>query len=321
VNGRISPSSTPTTSPASSRRPPARAIPPVLVAVSFVAAFALLFLYLLVIRTEWGQHLDEHAFVGHDFFTSREAQADRFLRLVSIGSLLLAIGLVAAVAVVRRRPRLAMLAAASVVVAIGITEMLKLVILTRPALYPTFLPQNSFPSGHTTVGMSVAVAAMLVVPRRLLVPTAIGAGLFGAAFGIAVVAAGWHRPSDALGAYLVVLSVAAACSALSFRYPDPPDVVSRRLPRRLGSFRLGATELGLIAMALGGLGIFGLAALSYRGIPWTSTSAGFLISAGALLALAPFITLVLAAAMLQADRWQARRAVSRPPARPAARYR
>lgn len=306
MSGRSSLSSTRTTSPASR---PGR-LPPVLVATSVVAAWTLLLVYLLVIRTEWGQHLDEYAFAGHDFFQSRAAQADSFLRLVSIGSLLLAIALVAAVAVVRRRPRLALLAAVSVITAIAITEILKLVILTRPALYPTFLPQNSFPSGHTTVGMSVAVATMLVVPRRVLIPTAIGAGLFGAAFGIAVVAAGWHRPSDALGAYLVVLSVAAACSALTFRYPDPPDVVSRQLPRRLRSVRIGATELGLTALALGGMGVFGLAALSYRGIPWTSTGAGFLLSAGALLVLALLTAVILAAVILQADRWEARRSPS-----------
>jgi len=90
------------------------------------------------------------------------------------------------------------------------TEILKHSLLERPNLVASFIFDNSYPSGHTTVGMAVAVAAMLVVPRRLLVPTAIGAGLFGSAFGVAVVAAGWHRPSDAVGAFLVVIAVGAA---------------------------------------------------------------------------------------------------------------
>ena len=222
--------------------------------------------------------------------------------MVSIGSLLLAIALVAAVAVIRRRPRLALLAAASIGVSLITTEFLKLVLLERPPLVPSFIYDNSYPSGHTTVGMSVAVAAMLVVPRRLLLPTAAGAGLFGAAFGVAVVAAGWHRPSDAVGAFLVVLSVAAACAALGHLYPDRPD---RGPPRdhavRLPRIRIGTTELGLLALALGGLGIFALAALSYRGIPWTSTGAGFLLSAGAIVVCALLTTLGLAAAMLSAE--------------------
>ena len=104
MSGRTSPSSTPTTSPASSSGADAtgnpggdllRALPRGLVALAVGAAAAVLALYLLVVRTYWGQRLDEHAFVGHDFFASRAAQADSFLRIVSIGSLVLAVVLVA----------------------------------------------------------------------------------------------------------------------------------------------------------------------------------------------------------------------------------
>lgn len=266
------------------------------------AGLAVFVVYLFVVRTYWGQRLDEHAFVGHDFFSSRAAQADSFLRIVSIGSLVIAIVLVAAVAILRRRPRLALIAAASIAISVLSTEFLKLVLLERPPLVPSNIFDNSYPSGHTTVGMSVAIAAMLVVPRRLLLPTAVGAGLFGSAFGVAVVAGGWHRPSDAVGAFLVVLSVAAACAAISHRFPDRAD---RERPREsriaLPRIRLGTTELGLLAMALGWLGVFALAALSYRGIPWTSTSAGFLLSAAAIIVFGLLTALALAAAMLAAD--------------------
>ena len=216
-----------------------RRLPGGLVLLAAAAAGGVLALYLLVVRTYWGQRLDEHAFVGHDFFTSRAAQADSFLRIVSIGSLVLAIALVAAVAVVRRRPRLALLAAAAIGLSILGTEILKHVLLERPQLVPSNLADNSYPSGHSTVGMSVAVAAMLVVPRRLLVPTAVGAGLFGSAFGVAVVAAGWHRPSDAVGAFLVVLAVAAACAALGHAFPDRADADDRR-GSRVGLPRSGS---------------------------------------------------------------------------------
>ena len=197
---------------------------------------------------------------------------------------------------------LALLAAASVIGSVTITEVLKLFLLERPPLVPSFIFDNSYPSGHTTVGMSVAVAAMLVVPRRLLIPTAVGAGLFGSAFGVAVVAAGWHRPSDAVGAFLVVIAVGAACAALGHAFPDRAETEDRRsrstpLPR----IRVGSTELGLLALALGGLGLFALAALSYRGIPWTSTSAGFLLSAGAIVVAGFASTLALAVTMLAAE--------------------
>jgi membrane-associated phospholipid phosphatase len=301
VSGPTSRSSTPTTSPTGSAGGPAagttRRLPRPLILLALASAAAVLVIYLLVVRTYWGQRLDEHAFVGHDFFTSREAQADSFLRIVSIGSLLLATTLVAAVAAVRRRPRLALLAAASIAGSIVCTEVLKHVILERPAIITSNIVDNSYPSGHTTIGMAVAVAAMLVVPRRLLLPTALGAGLFGSAFGVAVVAAGWHRPSDAVGAFCVVIAVGALCAALGHAFPDRADAASRdrhRLPR----IWIGTTELGLLALALGGLGLFALAALSYRGIPWTSTSAGFLLSAAAIVVIAVLATMALAAAMI-----------------------
>ena len=177
MSGRTSPSSTPTTSRASSRGAvperggSAQRLPRGLVVLAFASAAAVVVLYLLVVRTYWGQRLDEHSFVGHDFFASRAAQADSFLRIVSIGSLVLAVVLVAAVAIVRRRPRLALFAAASVGISVLTTEILKHFLLDRPQLVPSYIFDNSYPSGHTTVGMAVAVAAMLVVPRRLLIPT------------------------------------------------------------------------------------------------------------------------------------------------------
>lgn len=219
---------------------------------------------------------------------------------MSIGSLLLATTLVAAVAIVRRRPRLALLAATSIAGSIICTEVLKHLVLERPPIIAANIVDNSYPSGHTTVGMAVAVAVMLVVPRRLLVPTAFGAGIFGSAFGVAVVAAGWHRPSDAVGAFFVVIAVAALCAAVGHAFPDRAEAAARRT-RRPPRIRIGTTELGLLALALGGLGTFALAALSYRGIPWTSASAGFLLSAGAIVVCGLLSTLVLAIAMLAAE--------------------
>ncbi len=182
----------------------------------------------------------------------RSAQADRFLRIVSGGTLFLAMGLVAAVAFLRGRPRMALIAAASVAAAVLTTEVLKLIILERPPLTISGLNggENSYPSGHTTVGMSVCIAAMLVVPPRLRIPTALAAGAIGAAFGVAVVAAGWHRPSDAVGAYFVCLAVGAAAAILIRALPDR-DPVARGRERIPGPVRIGSTELALAGMGAG----------------------------------------------------------------------
>lgn len=225
---------------------------------------------------------------------------------------MIATALVAGVAFLRGRPRMALIAAGSIGLAVISTELLKLVILDRPPLTTTFLNNglNSYPSGHTTVGMSVCVAAMLVVPERLRTPTALAAGAIGAAFGIAVVAAGWHRPSDAIGAYLVCLAAGAVGAIAIRRWPDR---VTEHRPREIsrGSFSIGATELALLGLATALVAVFGIAALSSRGVPLFSVAAGFLVSCAVLLVAAFACAGLLAAAMTAAD--------GRPPARSATR--
>jgi hypothetical protein len=279
-------------------------VPRQLVLLAIGAALAVLVVYLIVVRTHWGQELDERALLGRDVISDlRAAQADRFLRIVSVGTLAIATALVAGVAFLRGRPRMALIAAGSIGLAVLCTEVLKLVVLERPTLVSTFLNHgyNSYPSGHTTVGMSVCIAAMLVVPVRLRTPTALATGAIGAAFGIAVVVAAWHRPSDAVGAYLVCLAVGAVAAIAIRRWPDR---VAAHRPREIvrGPIRIGATELALLGLAAALVCVFGIAALSSRGIPLFSLQAGFLVSCAVLLLTAFTCAGLLAAAMTAADR-------------------
>ena len=257
--------------------------------------------YLLVVRTYWGQRLDERAFAGRELISDfRAGQANEFLGVVSVGSLLLVTALIAALAFARNRPRLALLAAGTLIVSVVSTEILKLVLLERPDLFPTVLNDiaNTYPSGHATIGMGVALAVLLIVPARLRWPTALGAGAVGSAFGIAVVAAGWHRPSDVVGAYFVCLAAAAFAAALAVAFPDRPSGEERPGP----AVRIGRTELVLMGLGLAVVALFGLAALTIRGIPWTSAGAGFLISSSALVVLAFGCAGALAWAMTAAAR-------------------
>ncbi len=110
--------------------------------------------------------------------------------------------------------------------------------------------------------MGVALAVLMVVPARLPTITAFGAGAVGSAFGVAVLAAGWHRPSDVVGAYFVCLATAALAAAVATAFPDHPAAGER--PAR--HLRIGdrARPDGL---ALAIVFLFGLAALTIRGIP------------------------------------------------------
>jgi hypothetical protein len=83
---------------------------------------------------------------------------------------------------------------------------------------------GSWPSGHATAAMSLALCCVLVVgPQLRAVAALLGAG-YAIAVGYALVSLGWHLPSDILGGYLVAamftLVGAAALAALEARRPE-----------------------------------------------------------------------------------------------------
>ena len=68
----------------------------------------------------------------------------------------------------------------------------------------------SWPSGHATAAMALALAALLVAPARLRVFVGAAGLAFAGVIGLCVVALGWHFPSDVAGGYLVAGAAAAA---------------------------------------------------------------------------------------------------------------
>jgi membrane-associated phospholipid phosphatase len=82
---------------------------------------------------------------------------------------------------------------------------------------------GSWPSGHATASMSLALCFVIVVgPRLRPLAAVIGAG-YAIAVGYALVALGYHLPSDVFGGYLVAATFAlvgaAALAALEARAP------------------------------------------------------------------------------------------------------
>ncbi|MGB8465362.1 MAG: phosphatase PAP2 family protein [Terrimicrobiaceae bacterium] len=82
---------------------------------------------------------------------------------------------------------------------------------------PAGLQGESYPSGHTTIGVSLAIAFVLVSAARWRPWLATLAGFVGASYATSVLFAGWHRPSDALGGIVwsgFCMSLAAAVAVI-----------------------------------------------------------------------------------------------------------
>ena len=138
-----------------------------------------------------------------------------------------------------------------------LTQVLK--ILAAHPRYQSFLGPHqlsdaAFPSGHATAAMSLALAAVLVTPRRWRWVAAVGGGSFALAVSTALVIQGWHFPSDVLGAFLVngmvSMLVLAALAALGARPAANVSIRPRTRPA-LGAISAPAVQLLAVALALG----------------------------------------------------------------------
>jgi membrane-associated phospholipid phosphatase len=175
---------------------------------ALVAVVTLVLVYLCFVRTRIGQELDDGAFEGRNAVRPRATHAtDRLLGSITRSSLVLLGGGLVLIALVRLRWRTAVCVAIAMTGAIVTSEVLKHDVLTRPAYRGIQgLSNNSFPSGHATIAMSLALGLVMVAPRSLRLAGAIVGALFAMAVGTGVLASGWHRPSDSLGAFLVTFT-------------------------------------------------------------------------------------------------------------------
>lgn len=226
---------------------------PPLLALMIGSVLALVVVYVIGVRTTWGQRLDATALRGRTALRPRTIHAaHELLNTISIASLVLVGGLIVLIALTRRRPVLALGAAAVIGGSVVTSELLKRMFLARPYLgiVDAVGHHASFPSGHTTVAFSLAVAALLVAPSRNRAAVGIVGALYAAAIGVGVVATANHRPSDPIGAVLVVTAWGAGVAAvlLSVSSDTPRDDRDRRVSPALA---LGGAAL--LAFAFAGL--------------------------------------------------------------------
>nr|WP_246345807.1 phosphatase PAP2 family protein [Conexibacter arvalis] len=193
-------------------------------------------------------------------------------------------------AVVRRRIELALVAGTVIGGSVVTTEALKRLLPRPDLLIDGRIWENSFPSGHATVAFAVAVAATLVAPRPVRRAVALVAVLYGAAIGIAVLAAGWHRPSDVAGAYFVVVLWAAAVALVDSRAARHARDASRA-PRPAIARRY--VVIGGLLLLAGYLATLGIVAAGRAGaVDWSAVDGAF---AGACVTIAGLAAILMAA--------------------------
>ena len=121
-----------------------------------------------------------------------------------------------AFALAGERPRAALAVAAVLTLAPFTAELLKpLLAHTHDTVNFVSVNPASWPSGHSTAAMALALCAVLVSGPRLRPFVAVAGGLYVAAVCVGLLVLDWHMPSDVVGGLLVAsLWMALAVAAL-----------------------------------------------------------------------------------------------------------
>lgn len=200
----------------------------------------------------------------------------------------------ALVACLRRRQRVAGTIVALLFLTGATTHLLK-PLLASPR-YDEWLGSGqisaaSWPSGHATAAMTLALCAILAAPARLRPTVAtLGAG-FAISVSYSILALGWHFPSDVLGGFLVAVTwtllAVAALVALERRHP----VATGRAPALRP-----ADAIAPAVLVTGALAAVGAASLSRPGavLRYAAVHSTFVVGAGAIAVLAVVLSLGLA---------------------------
>ena len=290
--------------------------------LALVSALAVLVLYVVLVRTRWGQEIDDLAFEGRGAVRPEStARLDSMLRTVTEVSLFLLGGAIVLLALAQRRVRLAFVVGACMSAAVLTTELLKHVVLGRPSFAGIEgITHNSYPSGHATIGMVLSLGLVMVSSSRWRRAATVAAAVLATVFGTAVLSTGWHRPSDSLGAFAVALAWFAAGHALlvwsdlahPYRYGIATD--TDRPPSQGLLVAAGLALLAfLVVLLVRTLDTDGFATVDGR---WLYVVACLVIDVVGLAVVLLFATLTGDRARLRREAWAAARPTGHAPAAP-----
>jgi hypothetical protein len=212
---------------------------------ALVCAVLLIGGYFVLVGTAWGHQIDDDAFLARRAVSPKIIRLDyEILDRVNKAALLVAAIVLLVIATARRCSFVGVIAVAGFGCSVVGAEILKNVLPWRALVPKDFLLErgfqiNTYPSGHATIGTSLVLSLLLVSSSRWRPWSAVAGGAVSSAFATGVLFAGWHRPSDAIGALVwsgLCMSVAAGLAIRLRGWPRP--VITHPGRAALGSLAL-----------------------------------------------------------------------------------
>jgi membrane-associated phospholipid phosphatase len=260
----------------------------------------------------WGptERLDEAGFNGFVDINARWVH-ELSWRLTDFGdppTVALITLVLAAVCLVRGRPRSAV-AVVGLVAATSVSSELLKILLSHPR-YPSSihytLGPEALPSGHATAAMSLALAGVLAAPRRARFAAAVIGAVLALGVGAAVIVVQWHFPSDVIAGYLLATGWALAIVAVLYeaerRYPAGERWAGTALARATERIATGGIDLaaaGVVLAAVLGAGGY-LLADPGRVADYVCANTQFVVAAGMIASAALVLPVAAAAAARRA---------------------
>jgi membrane-associated phospholipid phosphatase len=211
-------------------------------ALGFVATF------LVALHTGRGFHDDDVLFrhvSGNAALPVRATGAARALLLAIDGAFVLAaLALLVALALVQKQLARAVAAVAIVICSVGSVELLKHGLPHLDSAIPPGRPPT-FPSGHTSIAVSLGLALVVAAPSVVRPAAALIGAAYAGGVGLSLILLGWHFPSDVVASFFVCGFWAAAIAAAL------PGAVARPAISRTGALvAVAAVALGLVIAAV-----------------------------------------------------------------------
>jgi len=239
--------------------------PLTLLTLALACALGALLVWLTAFSVPFGQRLDASALAAFGVVAQPrlEPSIHGVASLADLLPLIIIASALVCVALLRRRWLMVAVVPVILLAANSFTQ------LAKPGLaHPRIVKLSgiegvypaSWPSGHSTVAMSLALCAVLVAGPGLRPFAAVLGSAYAIAVGYSLVALGFHLPSDVLGGFLVAATFtllgAAALARMEGLHPQPTAAAtsSRRavtasVPRSL----VVPAVVGLTTLVLGGL--------------------------------------------------------------------